>query len=176
MLHDAKVTLRAITRADLPRLNQFENDVVHFTQRHDGPWEPQALERQEAQFAAQLQIGATDGPIFAIEADAQCIGTCLLHQFDMLAQQCQIGLGIGDPAYRDKGYGSATIRLLLDYAFRIRNMRRVYLAVLANNSAAIQAYQRCGFVEEGRLRQHAWYLGAYVDLVYMGLLRTEWAK
>ena len=39
---------------------------------------------------------------------------------------------------------------------------------------AQRAYRACGFVEEGRLRQHAWGNGAYIDLVYMGILRTEW--
>lgn len=35
----------------------------------------------------------------------------------------------------------------------------------------------CGFVEEGRLREHVWSgsAGRYVDLVYMGILRREWA-
>lgn len=175
MLQGKKVTLRAITRADLARLREFDDEIEQYSQRHDGPWEPQSLERVEARFTAQLQAGATDGPVFAIEADGQCIGSCLLHAIDDLARQCQIGLGIGHLAYRGKGYGSDTIRLLLDYAFRLRNLRRVYLSVLANNAAAIQAYARCGFVEEGRLRQHAWYLGEYVDLLYMGLLREEWA-
>lgn len=32
----------------------------------------------------------------------------------------------------------------------------------------------CGFVREGRLRQHGYYNGRYVDKVMMGLLRSEW--
>src|SRR5207244_3542665 len=32
----------------------------------------------------------------------------------------------------------------------------------------------CGFVEEGRLRQHVWSNGQYGDFVFMGLLRDEW--
>jgi len=31
-----------------------------------------------------------------------------------------------------------------------------------------------GFVEEGRLREHVWKGGKYVDYVYMGLLAQEW--
>ena len=41
---------------------------------------------------------------------------------------------------------------------------------------AIRAYRACGFVEEGRLRQHVWSDGAYIDLVYMGILREEWGE
>jgi len=38
----------------------------------------------------------------------------------------------------------------------------------------LRAYRACGFVEEGRLRQHVWGDGRYIDLVYMGVLREEW--
>jgi RimJ/RimL family protein N-acetyltransferase len=31
-------------------------------------------------------------------------------------------------------------------------------------------------VEEGRLRQHVWSDGAYIDLVYMGILLEEWQQ
>ena len=44
--------------------------------------------------------------------------------------------------------------LLLDYAFRLRNLRRVWLEVHASNERAIRAYSSCGFVEEGRMREH----------------------
>jgi RimJ/RimL family protein N-acetyltransferase len=55
-------------------------------------------------------------------------------------------------------------------------MRRVYLNVNSTNERAMRAYRACGFVEEGRLRQHVWSDGAYIDLVYMGILREEWEQ
>lgn len=64
--------------------------------------------------------------------------------------------------------------LLLDYAFRLRNLSRVWLEVYAGNERAIRAYTACGFVEEGRMREHIWLNGRYVDNVLMGVLRKEW--
>jgi RimJ/RimL family protein N-acetyltransferase len=176
MLRGERVVLRAITREDIPWLQQFYEDTTYFMQRHDEPWEPQSLDRALARFEARLSAGATDGPHFAIEAAGRCIGDCLLHSLDDLSRICQLGIGIGDPDYRGKGYGREAVRLLLDYAFRIHNLRRVYLSVLASNTGAIRSYQSCGFIEEGRLRQHAWHLGSYDDVLYMGLLREEWLQ
>jgi RimJ/RimL family protein N-acetyltransferase len=31
-------------------------------------------------------------------------------------------------------------------------------------------------VEEGRMREHAWLDGRYVDMIYMGVLREEWPQ
>jgi RimJ/RimL family protein N-acetyltransferase len=97
-----------------------------------------------------------------------------LFQFDAVAQSCALGITIGDKGYWGRGYGTDAIRLLLDYAFRLRNIRRIYLTVNSTNERAIGAYRRCGFVEEGRLRQHVWSAGQYIDLVNMGILRGEW--
>ena len=81
---------------------------------------------------------------------------------------------IGDKSYWGKGYGKDAINTLLDYAFRLRNVRRVYLTVNGPNERAIRAYKACGFIEEGRLRRHAWSNGQYIDILYMGVMREEW--
>ncbi len=46
----------------------------------------------------------------------------------------------------------------------------------AANGRAIRAYKACGFVEEGRMREHVWLGGRYVDNVLMGVLRGEWER
>jgi RimJ/RimL family protein N-acetyltransferase len=66
------------------------------------------------------------------------------------------------------------VKLPLDYAFRVRNLRRVWMEVNAANERAILAYTACGFIEEGRKREHVWLTGRYVDYVIMGVLREEW--
>jgi len=56
------------------------------------------------------------------------------------------------------------VAILTDYAFTMRNVPKVHLSVHATNERAIRAYEAVGFVVEGRLREHAWSNGAYVDL------------
>jgi len=174
MLTGQKVILRATTRDDLERLCQFNNDVeVEIAGGGDPPM-PQSLMRLQAEYDANAGKGGRDGTHFAIEADGKYIGQCALFQFDDVAHTCALGITIGDKDYWGRGYGRDALRVLLDYAFRLRNMRRVHLTVNGTNERAIRAYRACGFVEEGRLRQHVWSDGQYIDLVQMGLLRDEW--
>ncbi|MBV7328498.1 GNAT family N-acetyltransferase [Chloroflexi bacterium TSY] len=176
MLLGKKVILRAITRQDLERLCQFNNDLeVELAGGGDPPM-PQSLERLQAEYDAKASEGGRDGTVFAIEADNKFIGQCALFQFDHVARSCELGITIGDKEYWGRGYGREAIKLLLDYGFRSHNLHRIYLSVNGNNVRAIRAYQACGFVEEGRLRSHAWSDNAYVDLVYMGILRGEWEE
>ena len=173
MLQGKKVTLRAVSRDDLERLWQFNNDLqVELAGGGDPPM-PQSLARFEAEFEAEASKGGRDDAGFVIEVDGQCIGQCVLFNFDNVAHTCELGITIGDKAYWGQGYGRDALRVLLDYGFRLRNMRRVHLHVNGDNERAIRAYQACGFVEEGRLRQHVWSNGQYIDLLVMGLMRDE---
>lgn len=174
MLTGEKVTLRAMRRDDLERLCQFNNDVeVELSGGGDLPI-PQTLARLQAEFDAEVSKGGRNGTSWAIEADGLFIGQCALFQFDDVAHTCGLGITIGDKTYWGKGYGRDALRLMLDYAFRLRNLHRVWLSVNGNNERAIRAYGACSFVIEGRQRQHAWSNGEYVDLVLMGVLREEW--
>jgi RimJ/RimL family protein N-acetyltransferase len=174
MLKGEKVILRALKREDLQRQWAFNNDLEIEVLGGGDPPEPQSLERLEAEFDASTQKGGRDGTSFAIEADGKYIGGCGLFHFDQIAHTCEMGIGIGDRAYWGHGYGRDAIRVVLDYAFRLRNLHKVWLTVNSDNERAIRSYERCGFVEEGRLRKHVWNNGRYIDLVYMGVLREEW--
>lgn len=74
------------------------------------------------------------------------------------------------------GHGKAFFEALVDFAFQDLRAQRLWLDASAENPRAIRVYTCAGFREEGRLRAH-WYrpaLGRAVDLVMMGLLRSEW--
>ncbi len=174
MLQGDKVTLRGVRRDDLPRLWEFNNDPEIELAGGGDPPIPQALERLQAEFDKQMAEGGRDGAWFAIEADGKFIGQCALFNLNTTSHACELGITIGDKEYWGRGYGREAVMLLLDYAFRLRNFRRVWLSVHGNNERAIRAYRACGFREEGRLREQMWSNGAYVDLVYMGVLWAEW--
>jgi RimJ/RimL family protein N-acetyltransferase len=174
MLTGERVTLRAVTRADMTRQWQFNNDLDVELAGGGDPPSPQALERLLADFDREAAKGGRDDAWFAIEVDGIYVGQCGLMHINTTAQTCELGIMIGDKRYWGQGYGREAVGLLLVYAFRYRNMRRVWLWVHAANERGIRAYRACGFVEEGRLRQHVYSNGRYDDAVYMGILRDEW--
>ncbi len=175
MLAGNKVILRGIRREDLPRLWQFNNDLEVELAGGGDPPIPQSLERLLAEYDQDVSRGGRDGAQFAIEADGKIIGQCGLSHFNPTAGTCELGIIIGDKDYWGHGFGRETVGLLLDYAFRLRNFRKVWLWTHGDNERAIRAYRACGFVEEGRLREHVYSNGGYTDAVYMGVLRHEWA-
>lgn len=98
------------------------------------------------------------------------IGEIRLIRVERIDRRASLAVGIVDPRCLDKGYGTEAIRLVLDYAFGELKLHRISLRVLAYNQRAIRAYQKCGFVIEGREREVD---GEWHDDITMGILERE---
>ena len=51
---------------------------------------------------------------------------------------------------QDKGYGTEALKRSVEYGFGELGLRRIYLAVYADNLRAIHVYEKCGFREYDR--------------------------
>ncbi|HRE47045.1 MAG TPA: GNAT family protein [Aggregatilineales bacterium] len=89
-------------------------------------------------------------------------------------QAALLAVGIGEPEYRGRGYGTEATDLVLGYGFREMNLHRIGLVVFAFNAPAIRSYEKLGFVREGAQREAVYRDGAYHDLIQMAILRSEW--
>ncbi len=173
MLKGKRVTLRALKDDDYELVTEFYNDVGTWVLADDDPPAPRTRKEVQDELEGFIKTG-TVMP-FVIEVDGKVIGDCGLHHFSEHSRTCSFGIAIHGDEYLGKGFGSEAVGLLLRFAFRYRNMRRVWLTVNADNERAIRSYLKAGFIEEGRLRQHVWQDGEYHDWVYMGLMRDEWS-
>ena len=119
--------------------------------------------------------GSKNAVMFAIcdKENDQHIGNIKLDNFDWVNRTCELGLLLGDRAYWGKGIGTEVMRLTVSYAFQQLNMRKVLLAVYANNPAAIKLYEKVGFKKEGCLRAQIFSKGEYIDKYFMGIFSNE---
>lgn len=85
-----------------------------------------------------------------------------------------IGRVLIDPARRGRGLGVALMREVVRVGFERLGLHRLQLAVYDYNTAAIAAYQRAGFVIEGRLRNSTLGSGGYWNSYVMALLEDEY--
>ena len=63
---------------------------------------------------------------------------------------------------------------MIDHAFGTLGLHRIALFVFEFNERAIRAYQRCGFVVEGRSRESIWRDGRWWDELAMSILESDW--
>ncbi len=103
------------------------------------------------------------------ESSNELAGEIVLNDLSAENESISMRLWLG-ANYRDRGYGSEAIRLVIAYAFDVVKLHRVSLEVYAFNARAIRAYERCGFEVEGRLRHALLWEGERHDALIMGIL------
>ncbi|AMW33175.1 Protein N-acetyltransferase, RimJ/RimL family [Fervidobacterium changbaicum] len=111
---------------------------------------------------------------FSIEAGDNLIGSAGLMGIDWVARSAEYGIAIFDPNYWNKGIGTEVTQMMLRYAFEYLNLNRVWLRVFENNQRAIRVYEKCGFIQEGRMRQARYLKGQYFDVIIMSILADEY--
>lgn len=134
---------------------------------------PRSLFEAEQEFESSQSESDPSVVRLVIDVDGRPIGDIDLFQIDQRNQNASVGLGIWREDDRGHGYGTDAVRALLRWAFRHLNLHRVELGVDPENKAAIRAYEKAGFVVEGRRREHHFDDGRFVDEVMMGVLRRE---
>lgn len=128
---------------------------------------PQALDQHER------VLSTPDFARFAIlDVRRRLIGTSLLAPGRFAG--LELAIAIFAHEHRHHGVGTFAVRRLLGIAFEEMKARRVELGVYPSNAAAIAVYRRCGFVREALLRRYIYHDGAWRDLVWMSILRSEW--
>ena len=100
----------------------------------------------------------------------ELIGVCQLHSIHPIYRSAELHIRIGEPAYRGQGFGTEAVSHLVRFGFEDLNLRRIFVQVFSENTAARTVYSRCGFVEEGLLRSAAFVGGRYLDIVVMAML------
>jgi RimJ/RimL family protein N-acetyltransferase len=173
MLTGERVVLRPVTPDDYRTMYGWRIEVGTWAQMTARPLAPLTYDAFVEFY--EKQLGKETNAEFAVDVDGALVGRASLFEFDDLARNAELGISFG-PEHRGKGYGRDAIRVLLDYGFRHRNLHRVWLEALATNEPALRAYAAAGFVEEGRLRDHAWAGGTFVDMVRMAVLYDDWKQ
>lgn len=76
--------------------------------------------------------------------------------------------------HRGKGYGAEAIAWALWYGFQMAGLHRIEIMAFSFNGGAMRLYERMGFKEEGRQREHMWFNGGWHDNITYGMLEHEW--
>ncbi len=107
-------------------------------------------------------------------ADDQLIGFVALWIWSWPDAHGGLGIGLGHPDYRGRGYGTDAMRLALRYAFNELNLDRMTLQAAAYNARAIRSYEKAGYVLLGAERERELRDGQRRDEITMTLRRADW--
>lgn len=167
-LYLRRVVLEDATTAYASWLNDpettryLESGGIHETPESLRAYIAKYLDRKDALFMALVE-----------KAGDLHIGNIKLEPINLRHRHAVLGILIGEPSARGRGFGTEAMVLALRYAFRSLDLHRVALGVTADNLPAIRCYEKVGLHHEGRLREAVLRDHGYVDSLWMGILADE---
>jgi RimJ/RimL family protein N-acetyltransferase len=169
-LRTDRLILRPFEPADAPRLQELAGarEVALGTLRIPHPYPEGAAEEW---IENQVDAIARGSWVFAID-DGQFAGTIGLDvnkDFD----RAEIGYWIGVPFW-GRGYATEAVGAVLRFGFEELKLNRLYAGHFGRNPASGRVMAKNGMQREGVLRRHVKKWNEYVDIVYYGILRSEW--
>ena len=160
------MTLRAIEPEDLDLLYQIEND--------SNLWQVGTTNVPYSRYTLHDYIATSSDDIYAdrqmrliVEGDnGEAVGIADLVHFDPQHLRAEVGIVI-QSNYRRKGYASAAIQELCNYAVRIIHLHQLYAVIDQTNVAAVSLFKKEGFTTQNVLSEWLFDGRKYHDAVLM---------
>jgi RimJ/RimL family protein N-acetyltransferase len=172
MIEGKKVRIRAIEKTDIDEIMNWINDpevMQNLFMRY-----PVSRFQEEKWIERTQDDSNPRNKVFAIETkDCVYLGGIGLHAINWENSNAEVGIVIGKKEHWNKGYGTDAMMAILDFAFNQMNLHRVYLRVYEYNARGIRSYEKCGFKQEGTLRDDRYTDGEYHHTMMMGILKEE---
>lgn len=181
-LYSQRLRLRAAEPGDIPQFLNWINDpevtenlVLHapISSVEEEHWYDNMLKRPVDEHVMVIEVKINDTSDSGLDTWF-AIGNIQFNGIDWRNRNSEIGIMIGEKEYWDHGYGTESMKLMLSHGFNTLNLHRIWLRVYDKNQRGIKAYEKAGFVFEGRLREAHYQHGSYHDVIIMNVLKDEW--
>lgn len=123
----------------------------------------------------QSDASRVDFAICLIDSN-EMIGELSIVDIDLENESAAFRIAMLDLSLTGKGYGPEAITLVLDYVFKELELNRLQLEVYSHNPRGIRAYEKAGFVFEGRKKQALKIRNEFSDEIIMAVLKEEYDK
>ena len=174
MLIGKNIIIRPLKMGDLEKTHEWRNnlELIKLTQ---GIRFPKTFEMDKDWFENALNDKSNRNIYFGIDeiATGDFIGLTQLNNIDYISGVALWGFIIGDLSKQGKGYGIEFSKLVLSYAFKILNIRKVVGYIAEYNQVSLNLFKKLNFKEEGKLQRHVFFDNKYHDVIILSLFRED---
>ncbi|MEW6680507.1 MAG: GNAT family protein [bacterium] len=173
MIKGKRIILRRASKIDIPKILQWEaNYEIFHLIGMPKLTSPEALEEE----INQVSI-SPNRLLFIIETEnGSPIGYLSLWNIRWKDRNAYLELVIGEKEYWNKIYGANVYLLILEYAFNVLNLHKIYGEVVEYNKRHIRLIENGGAKKEGVLKEHIFKDGKYYDMYIYGFFKRDYEK
>jgi len=163
------ISYRQIERRDLGLLRDWRNlDEIRIRTRE---YRLLNMTNQEDWFENISRDRTNE--MYLISIDFIPVGVCGLCHIDWVNRNAEVSIYIGAEYARRGGTGTAALKMLERKAFDEFNLHKIYAEIFSNNMPSMELFKKCGYIEEGRLKEQVFKGGQYLDSVFFSLYKES---
>jgi ribosomal-protein-alanine N-acetyltransferase len=173
-LETERLVLRELSIADAPALLHLYADTEHMQWYGIDPLRnlSAAEDRIRALQALRRQLNPACPWAIETKAEPHFIGTCGLFAWNRNWRKCSVGYELARES-QGRGFMSEALAAAIHWGFTAMELNRIEAQVHPCNHRSVALLRRLHFVEEGRLREAAYWGGLYHDMLQFALLRER---
>ncbi|KVL40254.1 GCN5 family acetyltransferase [Burkholderia territorii] len=164
------LALRPLERQDLRFVHELNNDAKIMRYWFEEPYETFS---ELSQLYDRHVHDQRERRFVAVDPQGELVGLVELIELDYIHRRGEFQIIIA-PQCQGRGYAGQSTRLAIEYAFKVLNMRKLYLIVDTSNAAAIHVYEKCGFQHEAELKEEFFGNGAYHNAYRMCIFQRDY--
>lgn len=183
-LFSERLRLRAAEPSDIPNFLVWINDpevTENLVLRQpvssveEERWYQNMLKRPVDEHSMVIEV-KKEGSSASGAVSWVAIGNIQFLAINWINRNTEVGIMIGDKEYWNQGYGTEAMQLMLSHGFSTLNLHRIWLQVYDKNLRGLKAYEKAGFIVEGKLREAHYQHGTYYDVIIMSVLKDNWSS
>ena len=163
---------KGVSEDEIQKFTEWMNDfeVTDYTGR-SGQITTLVTEKEYLDNAARNENNRSFN-IVELDTD-KLVGTIGIEHINWIERSAVLGIFIGDKDFRNDGYGTEAIQMILEYGFKYIGLHSIRLDLLSVNERAHKCYLKCGFKDTGKSREQIFLNGKYYDKAHMDILENE---
>ena len=147
ILENDGIRLRAVEPEDLELLYRWENDESNWKLSNTlVPYSRYILKKYIAGSGKSIYETGQMRLMIDIVPDERTVGTIDLYDFDHYHNRAGVGILIADPSDRKKGYASAALSCLINYAFDAIGLHQLWCNIQSTNPESMHLFTNHGFI------------------------------
>lgn len=163
--------LRALEPEDL--------EIVHYVENREDLWELSNTQTPYSKYLIKEYLEHAHRDIYEVKqlrlvicenASDAVLGFIDLFDFDPKNRRVGLGILIIDSEERNKGIGTESLGLVINYAFKFLNVHQIYCNIAANNSASKSLFEKFNFKPVGLKKDWNYNNGTYQDEILYQLI------
>jgi RimJ/RimL family protein N-acetyltransferase len=100
------------------------------------------------------------------------VGIISIENIDYINRNAEVGYWIGKE-YWNRAIATESLALVIDYAFNILDLHKLYASVFVQNAASIRVLEKCSLRREGELCEQKYKHGKFHNILLYGMTKNE---